>query len=113
MSAKYLSPLATTLCLSGLLTSCALGEPTEPGVDTDVATQAVTAPTVHAPAGQFLGNQANGVKSFRGIAYAEPPVGALRWQPPVKAADRHGVTASACIGDRYCGHRHVHLFGIA
>lgn len=35
--------------------------------------------------GTFTGitNETSGIINFRGIRYAEPPVGGLRWRPPV------------------------------
>ena len=37
---------------------------------------------VTAPAGIVQGRVDNGVRSFKGIPYAKPPVGDLRWKPP-------------------------------
>lgn len=55
---------------------------------------------IDAPAGQIVGTQADGVRRFLGIPYAQAPVGALRFAPPQRrapfvepfVADRHGPT---------------------
>src|SRR6185369_8432353 len=40
-------------------------------------------PVVEAPAGKVMGVALGGVRSFRGIPYALPPTGAMRWKPPL------------------------------
>lgn len=43
---------------------------------------ALAAPVVTAPAGPVSGSEERGVRVFRGIPYAQPPVGAARWTAP-------------------------------
>ncbi len=59
-------------------------------------------PVVNAPAGPVQGLSNNGVYGYLGIPYAQPPVGALRWQPPqplppwtqTRTATRFGPTCA-------------------
>lgn len=53
------------------------------------------APEVVAPAGRLRGISDGEVHTFRGIPYAEAPVGALRWRPPVPLKPWQGVRASS------------------
>ena len=52
-------------------------------------------PTVRIGEGVLVGRAADGVESFKGIAYAAPPIGPLRWRPP--------QPAPAWIGPRDAG----------
>lgn len=53
------------------------------------AARAEGAPSVRIGEQTLLGiGEADGVASFRGIAYAQPPVGPLRWKAPQPLADR-------------------------
>ena len=49
--------------------------------------------------GQLKALQAKGVFAFKGIPYAAPPVGALRWKPPVATAKWDGVRDATKYGD--------------
>jgi para-nitrobenzyl esterase len=40
----------------------------------------------------------HGVRSFKGIRYAEPPVGNMRWKPPVAAGPWTGVRVATEFG---------------
>ena len=45
-----------------------------------------SAPVVAAPAGRLRGAAVGDIRVFKGIPYALPPTGPLRWKPPVPAA---------------------------
>lgn len=57
-----------------------------------------TRPIARFPAGDAVGVRSNGLCIFRGIPYAKPPVGALRWSPPVSMPPWKGVRDAACPG---------------
>jgi len=46
------------------------------------------------------GPQSSGIRVFRGIPFAAPPVGDLRWKPPQPVADWEGVRAATQFGPR-------------
>ncbi|MDB5429041.1 MAG: Carboxylesterase type [Caulobacter sp.] len=52
--------------------------------------QAASGPTVDAPAGSATGALESGVRVFKGLPYAQPPVGAARWTPPKPLAKWDG-----------------------
>jgi para-nitrobenzyl esterase len=47
---------------------------------------AQSAPVVDAPSGSVRGTSEGDIRIFRGIPYAVPPVGAMRWRPPAPLA---------------------------
>jgi para-nitrobenzyl esterase len=55
-------------------------------------------PMVTIGQGMLVGREAGGVESFKGIRYAEPPVGPLRWRPPVPAAPWSGPRDAGQVG---------------
>lgn len=55
-------------------------------------------PVVHAPAGAVRGVAEDGVNIFRGLPYAAPPVGSMRWKAPVSAAVWQGVRDATKFG---------------
>jgi para-nitrobenzyl esterase len=48
--------------------------------------------------GQLKALQANGVLAFKGIPYAAPPTGAMRWKAPARAAKWDGVKDATAYG---------------
>ncbi|MBC8154216.1 MAG: carboxylesterase family protein [Bacteroidetes bacterium] len=44
--------------------------------------------------------EANGIRSFKGVRYAQPPVGDLRWKEPQPAKNWQGVQQAAAFGPR-------------
>jgi para-nitrobenzyl esterase len=53
---------------------------------------------VNAPAGMFKGTGRDGLEIFKGVRYALPPVGDLRWKPPVPAPRFEGVIEAHKFG---------------
>src|SRR6516165_2201243 len=63
-----------------------------------VAGGASAAP-VKTQSGMLQGVEAQGVTSWKGIPYAAPPVGDLRWRAPAPAAPWQGVRQADRFGD--------------
>lgn len=59
---------------------------------------AVEAQTVTAPAGAVQGQTDGDILSFKGIPFAAPPVGEMRWRPPAPAARWEGVRDATQFG---------------
>ena len=69
----WLAALALVLSCEVLVTGCAQ-------LPADSAEPSATIDT-----GQLRGARIDGVLAFRGVPYARPPVGALRWRAPQPA----------------------------
>src|ERR1700736_355101 len=46
------------------------------------------------------GPQASGIREFKGVPFAEPPVGDLRWSPPHPVKNWNGVRQAKEFGPR-------------
>lgn len=68
------------------------------GLMASTAAMANTSPQVETRQGAVEGVWAKGVNEFLGIPYAVPPVGELRWRPPVSAQPWKGVRRSVAFG---------------
>ena len=55
-------------------------------------------PLVRAPVGVVRGAEEGGLRVFRGIPYAVPPTGPLRWRAPLAAPDWTGVRNATSFG---------------
>jgi para-nitrobenzyl esterase len=65
-----------------------------------LASAALAAPApVRTQSGMLQGAQGDGVVVYKGIPYAAPPVGDLRWRPPQPPASWPGVRAADRFGD--------------
>jgi para-nitrobenzyl esterase len=65
---------------------------------TGSAASSQTPPVVRVESGELQGVVDDGVASFKGIPFAAPPVGDLRWRPPQPAAKWTGVRPAADFG---------------
>ncbi len=65
---------------------------------TTAATSSTPRPIVHAPAGRVSGTWEAGVAVFRGIPFAEPPVGPLRFAAPRPVRGWGGVREAVSFG---------------
>lgn len=79
------------MSLGGLLTGCAREESIEEGLDAEVAGERL--------AGVWADRQ-NGIVAFKGVPFAAPPLGELRWKPPAAHEPRTGVQRAQEFGPR-------------
>ncbi|KAJ7261983.1 Carboxylesterase [Mycena rebaudengoi] len=57
----------------------------------------INVPVVSTSSGELHGAVVDGVNSFKGVRYAQPPTGALRWEPPVEFVST-GVQNATAFG---------------
>lgn len=62
------------------------------------ATPAAAQTIVRVESGQVRGVTADGIHAYKGIPFAAPPVGDLRWRPPAPVANWDGVRDAASYG---------------
>jgi para-nitrobenzyl esterase len=84
------------LLLSSLAGLAAIGAGTAASSQTTPALQAP--PVVRVEDGELQGVVDDGVASFKGIPFAAPPAGDLRWRPPQPVAKWTGVRQAADFG---------------
>jgi len=84
---RVLAGLAACVLVAGCAT--AMGQMTPPSA---------TDGTVTVESGKLAGATADGVTAFKGIPYAAPPVGDLRWKPPQPAAAWTGARDAKAYG---------------
>src|SRR3974390_3564672 len=68
------------------------------GLAAMVSGNAAQPPVVRVDGGEVQGVVDDGVASFKGIPFAAPPVGDLRWRPPQPLAPWTGVRQAAEFG---------------
>jgi para-nitrobenzyl esterase len=68
------------------------------GGATVIASAATPSATVTIDSGKLRGDVDGDVGSFKGIPFALPPVGELRWRPPQAAAEWQGVREATTYG---------------
>src|SRR5512134_3550783 len=79
----------TTLLLCSLAGLAAMGAGA--AASSQAPALSPTPPVVRVETGELQGVADDGVAAFKGIPFAAPPVGELRWRPPQPAAPWTGV----------------------
>src|SRR5579883_1680796 len=87
--------LAATACAIGCLVAASQADGTPAS---RALAQAQRRAIVDAPAGKMRGTIAGNLRVFKGIPYARPPVGNLRWKPPVPLPRWQGVRTVTTFG---------------
>src|SRR5215472_12051715 len=87
---RRLSSIAATLALALALVSI--------GTRQSVRAYADSSDTIKVDGGQISGTTTDGVHSFKGIPFAAPPVGSLRWKAPQPVVPWNGVRACDTFG---------------
>jgi len=85
-----------TICSLGLLNACGGGGPVTGPPAACVSTSTV----VCTQSGQLQGAIEGNFRAFRGIPFAAPPVGNLRWRPPAAAESWQGIRSATNFGNR-------------
>src|SRR5579871_4448061 len=82
MTARHPALLACLLIAAASLSWHAAASPGDPAPRAAVAEPSHDQPIVVAPAGTVAGRRIGDMDAYRGVPYAAPPVGPLRWRPP-------------------------------
>lgn len=94
---KLFRYLAAGCAASALLAVPACSTPVGDGSGNSPAARR-DAPLISAPVGDIQGERDGAIRVFKGIPYAEPPVGAARWTPPVATGDWTGALQATDFG---------------
>ncbi len=82
------------------LTACGSGSSSTGGRGPFTGCAGASATVVCTNSGQVQGVVEGAYRAFRGIPFAAPPVGRLRWRPPVAAASWQGIRNATAFGNR-------------
>lgn len=84
--------MLTLFALTTATTLRSIAQSSAPSSTAQSSAASSSAPTVHVANGTLEGiTETSGVRSFKGIPFAAPPVGNLRWREPQPAANWEGV----------------------
>ena len=93
---KTQNGVAQVVAIAVIAMNCAWGQAVQaPAAATPPA---LNGPIVKTEQGKVQGYVANDVAIFRGLPFAAPPVGDLRWRAPVAPAKWSGVRAGNVFG---------------
>ena len=87
-----MSNATTRIALTAAVSLCVAGSSVALAANPNQPTVAISQGTLAGRIG------ANGVETFKGIPYAEPPVGDLRWKAPVAIAPWKGRRDASAFG---------------
>lgn len=94
----HLKPALIAAGLAALTLSGCSNEDTESSQAALAKDTAPAGPVVSVAQGEIEGVSEDGISVFRGIPYAAPPVGELRWAPPAAPAAWEGVREASDFG---------------